>query len=203
MGVQRVNGKLRLAVAGCLVLLATMPAFAQTPAAAAPAPLVTLVTADLPQAGGAAANRGAAWKLLAGYQFSQTFGLEAAYGDLGRYGFASGVPGLSAAGDVRMRAWSLAGTSSLALGKSWSVTGKLGVGNKLAELGRVSGPLAGSPWAGQGAGRSDLVLGLGLGYSVGRGFGLRFEYENFGTAGGAGQGSVKTDLWAVSLKYSF
>ena len=203
MGVQRVNGKLRLAVAGCLVLLATMPAFAQTPAAAAPAPLVTLVTADLPQAGGAAANRGAAWKLLAGYQFSQTFGLEAAYGDLGRYGFASGVPGLSAAGDVRMRAWSLAGTSSLALGKSWSVTGKLGVGNKLAELGRVSGPLAGSPWAGQGAGRSDLVLGLGLGYSVGRGFGLRFEYENFGTAGGAGQGAVKTDQWAVSLKYSF
>ena len=203
MGVQPVNGKLRLAVAGCLVLLATVPVFAQTPGAAAPVPVVTLVTADPPQAGGAAANRGAAWKLLAGYQFSQTFGLEAAYGDLGRYGFASGVPGLSAAGDVRMRAWSLAGTSSLALGKSWSLTGKLGVGNKLAELGRVSGPLAASPWAGQGAGRSDLMLGLGLGYSVGRGFGLRFEYENFGIAGGAGQGAVRTDQWAVSLKYSF
>ena len=197
------NGKLRLPVAGCLALLAAMPVFAQTQGAASPSPVVTLVTADPPQAGGAAADRSAAWKLLAAYQFSQTFGLEAAYGDLGRYGFASGVPGLSAAGDVRMRAWSLSGTSSLALGKSWSVTGKLGVGNKLAELGRVSGPLAASPWAGQGAGRSDLMLGLGLGYSVGRGFGLRFEYENFGAAGGAGQGAVKTDQWAVSLKYSF
>lgn len=197
------HGLWRLAIGVCLVLLATMSVYAQNPGAAAPAPVVTLVTADPPQAGGTATNRGAAWKLLAGYQFSQSFGLEAAYGDLGRYGFASGVPGLSAAGDVRMRAWSLAGTSSLALGRSWSVTGKLGVGNKLAELGRVSGPLAASPWAGQGAGRSDLMLGLGLGYSVGRGFGLRFEYENFGSAGGAGQGAVKTDQWAVSLKYSF
>ena len=200
---QQVSRSVRLAVAACLALLTAVSVFAQTLGTLQPAPAVTLVTADAPQPGGTAANRVAAWKLLAGYQFSQSFGLEAAYGDLGRYGFASGVPGLSAAGDVRMRAWSLAGTSSLALGKSWSVTGKLGVGNKLAELGRVSGPLAGSPWAGQGAGRSDLVLGLGLGYSVGRGFGLRFEYENFGTAGGAGQGSVKTDLWAVSLKYSF
>ena len=202
-GVQLVNGRLRLPVAGLLALLAAMPVFAQTQSMVQTAPVVTLVTVDPPQQSGAAANRGAAWKLLAGYQLSPTFGLEAAYGDLGRYGFASGVPGLSAAGDVRMRAWSLAGTSSLALGKSWSVTGKLGVGNKLAELGRVSGPLAASPWVGHGAGRSDLMLGLGLGYSVGRGFGLRFEYENYGAAGGPGQGAVKADQWAVSLKYSF
>lgn len=197
------NGCLRLPGAGLLALLGATSVLAQTQSVAPAQPVVTLVITDpLPQ-GGAAANRGAAWKLLAGYQFSQSFGLEAAYGDLGRYGFASGVPGLSATGDVRMRAWSLAGTSSLALGKSWSVTGKLGVGNKLAELGRVSGPLAASPWGVQGVGRSDLLLGLGLGYSVGRGFGLRFDYENFGGVGGSGQGAVKADQWAVSLKYSF
>lgn len=197
------HGCWRVLIAGSTALLVAVPAFAQTQPASAPTPVMTLVSAEAPPLGGTTVNRDAAWKLLAGYQFSQTFGLEAAYGDLGRYGFASGVPGLSAAGDVRMRAWSLAGTSSVALGKSWSVTGKLGVGNKLAELGRVSGPLAASPWVGQGAGRSDLMLGLGLGYSVGRGFGLRFEYENFGAAGGSGQGATKADQWAVSLKYSF
>ena len=186
-----------------MALLAATSAFAQAQSVAPTPPVVTLVSADpLPQ-GGAAVNRGAAWKLLAGYQFSQSFGLEAAYGDLGRYGFASGVPGLSAAGDVRMRAWSLAGTSRVALGKSWSLTGRMGVGNKMAELGRMFGPLAVSPWGVQGVGRSDLLLGLGLGYSVGRGFGLRFEYENFVGVGGAGQGPVKADQWAVSLKYSF
>ncbi len=202
-GVQLVHGCLRLPVSGLLALLAASSAFAQTQSVAPAPPVVGMVTADpLPQ-GGTPANRGAAWKLLAGYQFSQSFGLEAAYGELGRYGFASGVPGLSAAGDVRMRAWSLAGTSSVALGKSWSLTGKLGVGNKMAELGRLSGPLTVSPWGVHGVGRSDLVLGLGLGYSVGRGFGLRFEYENFGSLGGASQGPVKADQWAVSLKYSF
>lgn len=202
-GVRLVHGCLRLPVASLLALLAATSVFAQTQSVAPAPPIVTLVTTDPLPPGGAAFNRGAAWKLLAGYQFSPSFGLEAAYGDLGRYGSAYGVPGLSAAGDVRMRAWSLAGTSSVALGKSWSLTGRLGVGHKMAELGRVSGPLAVSPWGVQGVERSDLLLGLGLGYSVGRGFGLRFEYENFGGVGGAGQGPVKADQWAVSLKYSF
>ena len=157
---------------------------------------------DLPGTAGVNGVRGAAWKLLTGYQFSQSFGLEAAYGDLGRYGYASGVPGLSAAGDVRMRAWSLAGTGYLPLGLNWSLTGKIGLGSRLAELSRVAGPFPASPWPGPpGAGRSDFMLGLGLGYSLGRGFGLRFAYENFGV--GAAAAPVKSDQWAVSLKYSF
>ena len=185
-----------LAGAG-LAVQPTVPVHAQ----AAPAVTLTGTTEAVPA--GAATNRGAAWRLLAGYQFSNTFGLEAAYGDLGRYGYASGIPGLSALGDVRMRAWSLAGTGNLALGKSWSLTGKVGLGSKQAELGRFGGPFAATPWTAQGSARSDLLLGLGLGYSVGRGFGLRFEYENYGAAGAGGNGVAKGDQWAVSLKYSF
>ena len=49
MGVQRVHGLWRLAIGVCLVLLATMSVYAQNPGAAAPAPVVTLVTADPPQ----------------------------------------------------------------------------------------------------------------------------------------------------------
>ena len=193
----------KVRVAFCVlagVMLATLPA---APVRAQAAPAVTLSGTTEAAPAGSAANRGAAWRLLGGYQFSNTFGLEAAYGDLGRYGYASGIPGLSALGDVRMRAWSLAGTGNLALGQSWSLTGKLGLGNKQAELGRFGGPLAATPWAAQGGTRSDLLLGLGLGYSVGRGFGLRLEYENYGAAGGAGNGAAKGDQWAVSLKYSF
>ena len=52
-----------------------------------------------------------------------------------------------------------------------------------------------------GAGRSDLFLGLGVGYSAGRGFGLRFEYENYGVTGLSTGG--KSDHWAVNLRYSF
>lgn len=196
--------KVRAAFCGLAgVLLATLPAAPVHAQAAPAAPAVTLTGTTEAAPAGATSNRGAAWRLLAGYQFSNTFGLEAAYGDLGRYGYASGIPGLSALGDVRMRAWSLAGTGNLALGTSWSLTGKVGLGSKQAELGRFGGPLAATPWAAQGGTRSDLLLGLGLGYSVGRGFGLRFEYENYGAAGGAGNGVAKGDQWAVSLKYSF
>lgn len=183
-----------VAVAVLIAANGAMPAFAQ---------LSTRATVASPEPGhgrAAEGSRGAAWKLLAGYQLNHSFGLEAAYGDLGRYGYLSGMPGLSASGDVRMRAWSLAGTGSLPLGTKWSVTGKLGMGNNPADLSRFSNPA----WASagmSGTGRSDLFLGLGVGYSAGRGFGLRFEYENFGVAGAGAAG--KNDHWAVNLRYSF
>jgi hypothetical protein len=192
--VEMVSTRGRVAVAAGLAMVVGMPAFAQ---------LTTRATLANPDPGLARVGenaRGAAWKLLAGYQVSHAFGLEAAYGDLGRYGYLSGMPGLSATGDVRMRAWSLAGTGNLPLGTQWSVTGKLGMGNNSADLLRFSNPA----WAAAGAvgaGRSDLFLGLGVGYNAGRGFGLRFEYENYGVTGAATGG--KSDHWAVNLRYSF
>ena len=149
-------------------------------------------------------ERGNAWKLLTGYQFSQNFGLEAAYGELGRYGYGSGVPGLSALGDVRMRAWSLAGTGQLPLSRSWSVSGKVGVGSNLMDLTRSSGPLGLSPWLPYSGGTgSDMLLGLGLGFHPSRGFGLRFEYEKYGALPALGSGTNKGDHWAINLRYSF
>ncbi len=189
------------ATAGLIAAFCALSAHAQftTRATVAGAP-----TGEAGRVAGAESGRGAAWKLLAGYQFSQTFGLEGAYGDLGRYGYGSnaGMPGLSSAGDVRMRAWSLAGTGNLALGGQWSMIGKVGVGNNSADLSKFSNPA----WANAGTvagGRSDLFLGLGLGYSAGRGLGLRFEYENYGLGGAPGGAGVKSDHWAVNLRYSF
>ena len=149
-------------------------------------------------------DRGNAWKLIGAHQFSTNFGLEAAYGDLGRYGYASGITGLSAAGNVRMRAWSLAGTGQLALSRDWSLSGKVGMGSNLVDLSRVGGPLGPSPWLPNPAiGGADLLLGVGLGYHFGRGFGLRFEYENYGAAKLPGSNAPKSDSWAVNLRYSF
>jgi hypothetical protein len=136
----------QFAMVGLVAALGGMPAFAQ---------LATRATVANPEPGLRASEnaRGAAWKLLAGYQLNHSFGLEAAYGDLGRYGYLSGMPGLSASGDVRMRAWSLAGTSNLPIGAQWSVTGKLGMGNNPADLLRFSNPA----WAAAGA-AGELAL---------------------------------------------
>lgn len=180
----------RWAMAGLALAGATV-AFAQT------SPLSVSVTTAPPTPSTPA--RGAAWKLLAGYQLGGGFGLEAAWGEAPRHGLATG--GLSAAGDVRMRAWSFSGLTSVALDRRWAVTGKLGFGNGLADLSRlgVHGGTGTLPYGLPGA-RTDVLWGLGLGYSVGRGFGLRFEYENY-SLGGAPAGA--RDQWAVSLKYSF
>jgi hypothetical protein len=183
-----------VAVAGLMAAFCATSAFAQLTTRA------SIVNPELAPGRAAENSRGAAWKLLAGYQLSHSFGLEAAYGDLGRYGYLSGMPGLSASGDVRMRAWSLAGTGSLPLGNQWYVTGKVGMGNNPADLSRFSNP-AWTAAGAAGAGRSDLFLGLGVGYAAGRGFGLRFEYENYGVTGVSTGG--KSDHWAVNLRYSF
>jgi hypothetical protein len=165
-------------------------AFAQT------GPVTLSVTTPPPAA--STPTRGAAWKLLAGYQLGGGFGLEAAWGDAPRHGVISG---LSAAGDVRMRAWSFSGLTSYPLDRRWAVTGKVGVGSSLSDLSRlgVHGGVGGLAYGAPGN-RTDVLWGLGLGYSVGRGFGLRFEYENY-SLGGTPSGA--RDQWAVSLKYSF
>lgn len=192
---------LRLVRSGLLcVLLAAGGglAFAQQ----APSGGVGLRAVDAPSL--SRADRGNAWKLIGAHQFSPSFGLEAAYGDLGRYGYASGVTGLSATGNVRMRAWSLAGTGQLALARDWSLSGKVGVGGNLFDLSRVGGPLGPSPWLpNPSIGGADLLLGVGLGYYFGRGFGLRFEYENYGAARLPGSSAPRGDNWAVNLRYSF
>jgi hypothetical protein len=187
----------QLAVAGLVAACCAAPVLAQLTART-----TVIAGPDSGQARGAEIGRGAAWKLLAGYQLTHAFGVEAAYGDLGRYGYLSGMPGLSASGDVRMRAWSLAGTGSMPLGAQWSVSGRFGMGNNPADLSRFSNP----GWAAAGlvgTGRSDLFLGLGVGYSTGHSFGLRFEYENYGIASPAGASGTKNDHWAVNLRYSF
>lgn len=143
--------------------------------------------------------RDAAWKLLAGYQLGGGYGLEAALGDGSRQGMSIG--GLSAAGDVRMRAWSLAGSHTHSFDRRWSVTGKLGFGSGLADLGRLGIPLGSlTPLPGPLSARTDVLMGLGVGYNTGRGFGLRFEYENYGAAGAP---AGARDQWALSLRYSF
>ncbi|MBL8382261.1 MAG: outer membrane beta-barrel protein [Burkholderiales bacterium] len=185
-------GRLHYTVA-VVILAATgvTPAGAQT---------MSRVPAAAEATGGDA--RAPAWRLLGGYAFSPSFGLEAAYADLGRYGYLSGAPGLSAAGDVRMRAWSLGGAGQLPLGARWSVTGRVGIGANLSETARA-GLQGGAPWSAIATPRSDLYLGLGLGYSTPRGFGLRFEYQNLGKGGSTGDAASRSDHWAVNLRYAF
>ena len=195
------------AVLTALLLLATSPASAQLYAGGG----LGYARAAQPNSAlgaGAAINgrdsRDTSWKLLGGYQFSQAWGLETAYTDLGRFGYSVSVPGATTTGATRLRALSVAGTGTLPLSRSWSLMGKLGLSSNRADAGSTSASFGGLTASISGsANRTDVIYGVGVGYNFDQRFGLRFEYENFGATGRFGGGDVKSDNWALSLKYSF
>ena len=124
-------------------------------------------------------NQETSWKLYGGYQFNPTWGLEAAYNDLGRYRGSN------------LNSWTLAGTASMPFGDKWSLLGKLGAAFNRPRF-------AGS------SNRTDLLLGVGLGYSFTPHVGVRLEYEDFGKVSKAGNGGDSRGRnLGLSVKYSF
>lgn len=129
---------------------------------------------------GSAKNDGRedSWKLYAGYQFNPTWGVEAAYTDLGKYRGAD------------VESWSVAGTGTMPLNERWALIGKLGAS-------------ANRPDAAGTSDHTDVLVGLGVGYSFTRNVGMRLEYEDFGKLTDAGGGDSRGRNVTLSLKYSF
>lgn len=123
-------------------------------------------------------NREDSWKLYGGYQFNPTWGVEAAYTDLGKYRGAD------------VESWSIAGTGTMPLNERWSLIGKLGASANRPEF-------AGS------SDHTDVLVGLGVGYSFSKNVGMRLEYEDMGKLSDAGGGSSRGQNVSLSLKYGF
>lgn len=119
------------------------------------------------------------WKLFGGAQLNPTWGIEAAYTDLGRY----------RGSNVESR--SLAGTGTLPLSERMSLVGKLGASSNRVHF-------AGS------SNHTDGLIGVAIAYNVAKNMDIRLEYEDFGklTDGSAGDNS-KGSNWGLGLKYGF
>jgi OOP family OmpA-OmpF porin len=119
------------------------------------------------------------WNLYGGYQLNQTWGLELGYADLGHYRGSD------------IQSWSLAGTTTLPLGETWSLLGKLGAASNRMHFADSSN-------------RTDLLLGVGVGFTMNKNLGLRLEYDDFGKLSntGAGENSRGRNL-GLSLKYAY
>lgn len=116
------------------------------------------------------------WKMYVGKQFTQTWGLEVGYTDLGQLR------------NENVNAWSLAGTATVPFGGNWSMFGKLGVSrNKASYPGATT--------------RTSTLYGIGGSYALSQNMGLRLEYEDFGRLSDAADD--KASAVTLSLKYSF
>lgn len=125
------------------------------------------------------------WKVFAGWRFNQYLAIEGGYVDLGRANLQYTSPAL--AGDINVKAtdtaWTLAAVGTFPVGHNFSLLGKLGVAfhyTKTSATVNVPGASAGETESDH---RAGFLWGLGAAYDFNPNFGVRLEYENFGTAG--------------------
>ena len=145
--------------------------------------------------------RNTSFKLLAGYQFTPNWGVEAQYADLGRFGYNACAGAACGSGSVTVSQWSLAATGTLPLANNYFLTGKLGASRNAARGGTFcAGAVCG---ASAGGSRSDLLAGIGVGYHFTRNISMRLEYEHFGKVLSGDGFAARGDNWAATLRYTF
>ena len=165
----------------------------------------TVLGAPVTASGGDTTKTG--WKLYGGYQFTQNWGIEAQYTDLGNrtVNVTVGPPvNLGGSTVISANQWALSGTGTLPLSNDFYLMAKLGATRNHIGGGNLT--IAGVSAAVGGTNRTDLLAGIGAGYNFTKNIGVRLEYENFGkmaSNNGINGGSIKADYWSASVKYAF
>lgn len=140
-------------------------------------------------AGLACDDKDTAYRLGAGYQFNQNFGLEANYVDFGNSNIA-GVVNFSS------DALQLSATGTLPLGDAFAVIGKLGVARTSVDA-SVLGLTASDD-------STDLTYGIGVRYNINKTMAIRAQYEDFGKVGNnATTGESKLTLLSIGMTFGF
>jgi len=141
-------------------------------------------------------DKGSAWKLFGGYQFTRHWGIEAGYVDLGKGTIATDLP---AAVQVEGTAWQLVGTGTLPLSQQFDMFGKLGIyRGELDAHGKVLGVSASV------SGRStEWTYGLGARWNFSKNWSARIEWEKFDKFGNDTTGRADINLLSFGVSYRF
>ncbi|MCC7487021.1 MAG: outer membrane beta-barrel protein [Burkholderiales bacterium] len=132
------------------------------------------------------------WKVYGGYQFHRNFAVELGYVDLGKLTFNGAVGAVPFAGDVDLKAWTVALVGSMPVSQQFDLTGKIGIYNWDAN-GSASTAVA---LAGADDKGTDGLFGLGLRYNLNKNVSLTGEWEYFA-------GSDKVNMFSVGLRFRF
>jgi len=139
-----------------------------------------------------------------GYQFTENWGVEVQYTDLGNrsgtitaLGTTVGTPSVSA------YQLGLAGTGTLPLPNDFFLRGKLGVSSN--HLGDLNVVVAGTPINIGGSNHTDVLAGAAVGYKWNANFSTRLEYEYFGkfeTSNGTTSNGTGSNI-GLRMQYKF
>ena len=116
--------------------------------------------------------------VLAGYQFSKNWGMEAFYTDAGKFGIADATGTLSGKTSVL----GVAAVGTLPLSDAFSLYAKLGYAQAKASATVVPTPTGGGAARDLSASRSAATYGLGGVYNVSPAVGIRFGWDRYAAA---------------------
>jgi OOP family OmpA-OmpF porin len=135
------------------------------------------------------------FKLYGGYNFTQNFGLETGYADLGK------LKRSYFDGSVSLEPTSVyfAATGTVPLDAQFSLFGKAGVART-----KVKGSIAVDDFRQSGKeNRSTGYFAVGATYAINHNFSVVAEYENFGKVYKEEDANLKANLISVGVRYKF
>ena len=146
-------------------------------------------------------ERALGYKLLVGKQLNRYLALEAAYVDLGKYGFRSATnDGGVLNGDVRLRALNLDLLGQLPLSERFSLLGRVGMNYARARTEFAGNRLYAPGPASRSETKLNAKAGVGLEYKFSEALAMRVEAERYRVNDAVGnRGDV--DLFSLGLVY--
>jgi opacity protein-like surface antigen len=136
----------------------------------------------------------ASGKLFGGYEFDQTWGVEAGYTDFRKSHSNYTLNGVPGRADSDGHSFYIAGKATAPINEQWSVFGKLGAAQNKQSLSATDVSLNRSD------SKTEVYGALGAQFNINKQVALTAEYERYGKSRDFG---AKADVWTVAARYSF
>jgi hypothetical protein len=136
----------------------------------------------------------ASGKIFGGYEFNQTWGVEAGYTDFRKSDANYSLNGTTGRAESDGHSFYVAGKATAPINERVSVYGKLGAANNKSTL------TATNPVLNRNYSKTELYGGVGLQYNLNQQVALTAEYERYGKEKDFG---AKPDVWTIGARYSF
>ena len=144
------------------------------------------------------------WQAFGGWRFNKFLAVETGYTWLGTAKVQYTAPGAVADVTYKDQAWTLAGMATMPFDYGLSIFGQMGVAWHFTKT-QVSGAVNNLPLSdGATDNRAGFLWGVGAGWDINPTFGLRAQYQNFGTAGSSNStGTSGTSMFSGSAIVRF
>jgi opacity protein-like surface antigen len=133
-------------------------------------------------------------KLFGGYEFNQTWGVEAGYTDFRKQNQSYTLNGATGNAETKGESIYLAAKATAPINERVSVYGKAGLAHNKRELTATDAVLN------RDVSKTEAYGAVGLQYNINEQVALTAEYERYGKKRNFG---AKPDVWTVGARYSF